>query len=179
MYDHLITNLNKQELDKITDRLVLRTKKGPNGCIEIANVRSYRYGRINVGSRTFRAHRVSFMLFNGPIDDDLWVLHTCDNPACVKPSHLVAGTPLDNSRDCTRKGRQKQVGVSGDRHWTKTRPESIARGERHGRAKLTAKEVAEIRLLYSQGGNFYHQLAKRFNVSKATIVAIVHRKIWI
>ncbi len=52
------------------------------------------------------AHRESFRRCRGPIVDGLWVLHRCDNPPCVNPSHLFLGTPTDNVRDSMAKGRR-------------------------------------------------------------------------
>lgn len=54
------------------------------------------------------AHRVSYLLYNGPIPDDMQVLHRCDTPLCVNPEHLFLGTVSDNMKDCSAKGRQRK-----------------------------------------------------------------------
>lgn len=58
-----------------------------------------------IGKRSGLAHRVSFRLFNGHLDDKLLVLHSCHNPICVAPHHLRQGTPLDNTLDRKKAGR--------------------------------------------------------------------------
>jgi len=89
--------------------------------------------------RNFLASRVMFSLTKGDIPNGLQVLHTCDNGACVNPSHLWLGTQKDNMQDCARKHRK-------------------------GTQKLTRDQILEIRRLGKSGVSF-HLVAKQFNVS--------------
>lgn len=87
------------------------------------------YGRLSRGARGegwHYAHRVSYELHVGPAGG-LHVLHRCDVPCCVNPSHLFLGTQADNNRDRDGKGRQV-----------------APRGEHNGMARLTEEKVSQI-----------------------------------
>lgn len=63
------------------------------------------YGQCNY-DRLQYAHRVAWRLVYGiRPSDGLCVCHACDNPPCVRPSHLWLGTQRDNVADRDRKGR--------------------------------------------------------------------------
>ena|ERR1035437_1750037 len=103
----------------------------PNsGClIWTGSIRENGYGQIslskndpirqttNTKGRMFAAHRVSFELANGPIPDNLSVLHRCDNRLCINPDHLFLGTHNDNMVDMMSKGRYKNALLAKGRAW--------------------------------------------------------------
>lgn len=107
------------------------------------------YGHISKDGHVTGAHRVSWELHFGPRPSGLLVLHKCDNPPCVRPSHLFLGTHLDNSRDKQKKGRGNI-------------------GEKNGLAKLTAANVKRIRVLNERGYS-QRKMAQEFNVTQATV----------
>lgn len=70
------------------------------------------YGRIKIKGRDIQAHRAAWMIANQkPIPEGLVVMHSCDNPICCRPDHLVLGTQAENIADRVQKGR----GASGRR----------------------------------------------------------------
>ena len=74
------------------------------------------YGCMTIKKKSYRAHRLSFEHYIGPIPSGLGILHSCDNPSCVNPEHLFLGTNKDNYEDAKQKGRSKL----GEIIWKKT-----------------------------------------------------------
>ena len=113
------------------------------------------------GGRHLRAHRVAYELFVAPIPEGMCVLHRCDNPGCVNPDHLFLGTDADNAADSVAKGRQAQ-------------------GERNGSAKLTQRQVQEIREQYRRGSAEFgcYGLGRQYGVDHSAIFAIVKGRNW-
>jgi len=64
------------------------------------------YGKVGVRDEGPQyAHRISYVHHHGPIPDDMVVMHSCDNPPCVEPTHLSLGSKAENNLDMKAKGR--------------------------------------------------------------------------
>lgn len=87
------------------------------------------------------------------------VRHSCDNPPCVRPDHLLLGTVVDNTQDKIDRGR-------------------ALRGEAIGNSVLTGAQVLEIRSLYASGLFSQAELARAFNVSITPINLLLNYRTW-
>ncbi len=151
-----------------------------------------RYGSVKLHGKMYKAHRVAWFLVNGDIPAGLHICHRCDNPSCVRPEHLFAGTARDNMRDKVAKGRHvSQYGDEhaqahndytnlprGSRHWTTTNPSRVSRGEHRFNAKLTWDKVAEIRRR-SRCGEMNITLASEYGVTEMVISRVVRGLSWV
>lgn len=144
-----------------------------SGCwVWLGSKNSAGYGRMKIRGVHYFAHRVSYMIHKGIIPDGFVICHSCDNPSCVNPSHLWAGTNGENQRDCTKKGRR----ATGARHRSALYPESIPRGEQTGRATLTENQVREIRRL--AGTMSQQAIADMFGTPQTNVSRIIRGVAW-
>lgn len=88
------------------------------------------------------------------------VRHKCDNPRCINPEHLEAGTQVDNMRDMRERGRQ------GDNR---------SFGAANGRTVLSPDDVLAIRAQYVKGSKEFGlpSLARKFGVGVSQIHRVV------
>lgn len=118
------------------------------------------YGIFNSRHET-KAHRVSYLLYNGHISNNLHVLHKCDNPKCVRPDHLFLGTHQDNMTDKCMKNRTSRM-----------------LGEIHPQAKITSNIVINIRQEYSMNNISQRDLAKKYGLSQTHVKDIIKKTVW-
>jgi hypothetical protein len=120
--------------------------------------------------RRRKAAIVSWELSHGqPFPEDKLACHTCNNPICVRPDHIYAGTKKTNWHDCMDAGHNSHFPT----------------GEEHFKAVLTWEQVREIRNLYANKEGFYRKasvsqrsLATKFGVSRRTIRAALSHSTW-
>jgi len=138
--------------EKELKRFLPKINKQNTTCWEWkAALNKWGYGIFYHHNKMRGAHRVSYEHFIGNIENDLCVLHKCDNPKCVNPNHLFLGTHQDNSDDKHQKKRGNNV-----------------KGEQHPNAKLTNENVAEIKASLKHRGD-QARLARKFSVDKNVI----------
>lgn len=87
---------------------------GPNECWEWkAAAGRLGYGQFVRDGRKITATHISLELAGRPRDSvRMYALHTCDNPACVNPSHLYWGSQQDNMKDALARGRMNLSGLA-------------------------------------------------------------------
>lgn len=110
-----------------------------------------------------RAHRLSWMVFKGPIPKGRSVCHRCDTPSCVNPDHLFIGTHTDNMIDASKKGRLnvKKPGLQGENHHS---------------SKITNQEARDISDKYKAGGISQYALARQYGICQAHVCRIIKSK---
>lgn len=125
--------------------------------------RAEEYGSFNTGARTELAHRVAFQLVHPGEPMPAVVMHSCDNPPCCRPKHLVGGTQADNIADATRKKRMRGKGLQY--------------GEHNDASVLTETIVLEGRRRYRLGESV-SAIARDLDVAQGTLQGALSGKTW-
>ncbi len=130
------------------------------GCIEwFKSTTKKGYGKLRHKKIIYTAHRLSYSLkFDLP--DEVWVLHSCDNPCCINVDHLFPGNNDINVKDKVKKNRQSRM-----------------LGESHPRSKLKEKDIHAIRKMRVDGVKVF-EISKIYNVDLSSIYLIVNNKTW-
>ncbi len=133
------------------------------------------YGRLSVDGRERRVHQLVYEIEHGPRPNmpgyhGAVVRHSCDNPACCNPAHLILGTVADNNRDRHTRGRTVLPTYE-------QRMRNVARGARVHGTKLTPSSVREVRRLAAAGLK-HGAIALRFGVSCSAVQRIASRRNW-
>lgn len=141
-------------------------RRGPDDCWIWQGTRmapnkiGEQYGHIGISEKgrqiSYRAHRLAYILVYGDLPDDMVVMHTCDNPLCVNPAHLKAGTQKENAEDMARKGR-------------------VAHGASHYDSRLTEDDVLAI---FDDKTSTNIALARRYGIHDSNIVKIRRGERW-
>jgi hypothetical protein len=117
------------------------------------------YYRITHKRKAYRLHRFSYKFLVGFYNENNLICHTCDNKECFNPGHLFEGTHIDNMKDMRTKGR-------------------AASGSENGRAKLSEKDVYEIKHLIKFTAFPFKLIAIIYEVSVSLIREIEKERNW-
>ena len=147
--------------ESLKDRHLASIDKLSNGCWEWNKSRTkFGYGKFVVGhARWENAHHITYEIYKGTVPSGMLVRHTCDNPPCCNPAHLILGTIADNSKDMVERGRSNT-------------------GTKHHAATLTDAQVLEIRAKWETGNYTQVALGKEYSISNKQVSKIVKRQRW-
>lgn len=120
------------------------------------------YGCMPVGKNNRGAtHRISWAIANKMRPaTGMHIMHSCDNPSCVNPSHLSAGTPSDNQRDCINKGRK-----------------NTPKGSKHKLSKTTEGQIIRAAQLFA-AGNTYRAISSQLGIGRWALIKTLQGHRW-
>jgi hypothetical protein len=127
-------------------------------CICTSHCRRNEYPAAMIGGKFQSIHRFLCELAHGELEEGMVVRHTCDNPACIRVSHLIPGTHADNVKDKMERGRGPT-------------------GEQNPLSKLKEVDVRRIRA-YLDNGVGVAEIARKFGVDRCTIGDIKAGRTW-
>lgn len=135
---------------------------GPDACHLWRGPVNGDYGFVCINYKQHSAHHLAYELHKGTVPKGKLLRHTCDNPLCVNPRHLIPGTQADNVADRVKRNRS-------------------ARGKRNGAVKASQffpDDIRRIRRRYESGACTQAELANEYGVSQQTISRICLRETW-
>ena len=113
------------------------------------------YGKMHIRGRSTQsngAHRISYELFKGTLEEGKFICHTCDIRSCVNPDHLWQGSPVEKVTDMVDKERQY--------------------------SRLLPMQVYEIRKAYKNKELTSGEIIIKYNISRSHFYSIIHRRKW-
>ena len=135
-------------------------KNTTTGCWEWQGETKEGYGYFFINKIDKAVHRIMYEKYKGKIPHKKNVCHSCDNTICCNPEHLWLGSQADNVRDMIIKKRDhKSFGIN------------------HHRAKVTEKDVYEIRKKYNEGMKM-KSIHRLLNIPYRTIQHICTNNTW-
>ena len=136
---------------------------GPDACWPWLAGKIEEYGVFWLDGGMQVASRVAYRIATGCDPEELCVRHSCDNPPCCNPKHLLLGAHADNMADKVTRNRTSRLS-----------------GEANGNAKLTYENAAIIRSRYIEGSRIDggRALARDFNVDPKTIRLVLNNETW-
>lgn len=129
------------------------------------------YGVFNLGPPDYKrilAHRYVWQIRYGPIPHGMLVLHKCDNPRCVKITHLFLGTAADNAQDMVNKRR----------HHSHSHSNYMPRGKDHHFYRVGPKLTRAIAKKIRASTLSQKELARKYNVDQSLISMVKSGKVW-
>ena len=148
----MLEHLTALDRAAYSERFWSHVARNEDGCWLWMAAKAHKgYGAVGIpGGKTAKAHRVSYELQFGPIPEAACVLHRCDVPACVRPTHLFLGSKAE----C-----------------------KYPRAEQHWLSRLTAASVKQARQ-WKLNGDSYSTIAARLGVGVTTVYKAIKGITW-
>lgn len=157
----IIPELTQKEIDRFWTKVDI---KGEDDCWEwLASKVDDKYGKFGLTRNgkpiMYYSHRIALLLKTGTQESTS--RHSCDNPGCCNPNHLIWGTQQDNMEDKSIRGRAWEP-----------------KGTLNHKAKLSENDIITIRSEFDLRSLNKKELSTRYGVSVVHITNIINRSRW-